>query len=161
MRLKKRRVVVCSRADFPSQVLSKPGWAYISISATPECAKYWMGDEEESTHYLEPGKDVLNLEFDDLEEDRTYGGHLFKTISDEQARTLFEFIEDHLHMNILVHCKAGKSRSQGVYRFIMDMFPDHYEECSENRLNPCLTPNMEVVRKLKRVFYDRNPFSFS
>lgn len=158
MKSMKHNIVVCNREDFPRQVKSKPGWAYISISATPECAEFWLNDKSESSHYLSSGEDVLNLEFDDLAEDKIYKGHTFKTITQKQAEELFMFIEDHLHMNILVHCKAGKSRSQGVFRYIMDMYSDYYEECEENKQNPCLSPNMEVVRKLKRAYYEKHPF---
>lgn len=150
------KVIVCGRDKFPDEVEKRgSGWAYISISATPDCAKYWLKDETESEHFLEDGENVLNLEFDDLSQDFEYQGHVFKTITDEQAKRIVDFIEGHLEMNILIHCKAGKSRSQGVWRFIIDMFPDYYSECEENKQNPCLTPNMEVVRKLKRAYYEK------
>lgn len=161
MKSMKHNVVVCGKNDFPEQVKNKPGWAYISIASTPECAEFWLQDKSEADHYLPDSQDVLNLNFDDLEKDKTYNGHLFKTITEEQAREIVKFVENNLHKNILIHCRAGKSRSQGVYRFILDMYPDYYEECPENLQNPCISPNMEVVRKCKRVFYETNPFVFS
>ena len=33
------------------------------------------------------------------------------------------------------------------------MFPDKYEECEANRINNDKTPNGEVLRKLKRIYY--------
>ena len=158
MTSKKHKVIVCGRDEFPEQVKRKPGWAYISISATPECAEFWLGDKSESEHHLPSGPDVLNLEFDDLEEDRTYKGHTFKAITQEQAEEIFMFVEDHLDKDILIHCRACKSRSQGVFRYILDTYPDYYEECEENKINPCLTPNIEVVRKCKRAYIEENPF---
>ena len=41
------------------------------------------------------------------------------------------------------------SRSQGVVRFILDTYPDYREHPD----NHCITPNREVVRKLKNEYY--------
>lgn len=133
--------------------------AYISIEATPACAKYWLEDEKgytDNDHVLESSPTVFNTEFDDIERDTLYKGHVFKTISQDQADEMVDFIENNLDKDIIVHCKAGRSRSQGVARFILDMYPDYYQECFINQENPCDSPNMEVVRKLKRSYYKKH-----
>ena len=110
----------------------------------------------DNEHYLEDGPDVFNVNFDDLREDRKYKGHVFRTITQEQADDMVDFIEKNLGKHFIVHCKAGASRSQAVHRFILDMYPDQYEKCPENLENPCETPNMEVVRKLKIAWRNRH-----
>lgn len=154
----KSLVKVVSKPEFPETVKAYgvgPEIAYISIEATPECAKYYLEVEKEdfdNNHYLPSGPNVLNLEFDDIQEDIVWKGHEFKTISQEQAAQVVEFIESHLGKTIIVHCKAGMSRSQGVARFILDTWPDLYEQ---DQSNPCLRPNQEVVRKLKRYYIEK------
>jgi hypothetical protein len=137
------------------------GIAYISIESSADCARYWMEEEKhdnDNDHYLRSSENVLNIEFDDLTSDREYKGHIFKAITQEQADIIVGFIEGHLGDDIIVHCKAGSSRSQAVFRFIMDMYPDIYEPCDENRNNPCECPNVEVVVKLKRSFYRKHNY---
>lgn len=160
----KNVVVVVSKPEFPEAVRQaggvRPGVAYISIECTPECAKYWLEGEKgdnDNTHYLPSGPSVLNLDFDDLTSDRVWHGHQFKTITEEQAKETLEFIESHLGEEIIVHCKAGMSRSQGVARFILDTWPDLYEE---DKNNPCLTPNIEVVSKLKQAWRNKYGTAF-
>jgi protein-tyrosine phosphatase len=157
----KRNVLVFSKSDFkkvadkvlqeiPDQV------AFISIEGTPDCIKYWLESEKgdfDNDHYLSPGPHTLNLEFDDLTEDQEYKGHLFKTITQEQADQIVEFVEKNLDRNIIIHCKAGKSRSQAVARFILDFYSDSFTMCEENRNNPCISPNIEVISKLKKAIW--------
>ena len=161
------KAIVTSRFAFPGEVekiggLANQDWAFISITSTPECAKYYLTkvyDEdptEDNSHYLPEGPRVCNVEFDDLNQDIEWEGHLFKTITEEQADKIVEFIESNLGRNFLIHCRAGASRSQGVWRFIMDMYPENYKECTDNLSNPCLSPNIEVVAKLKRAYYKKH-----
>lgn len=162
----KSNVIVCSMYDFPQKVekyggLKNENMAFISIMATDECAKYYLrekyGDNpKDNEHFLPEGPRVCNVKFDDLEEDREFQGYTLRTITEEQADKIVNFIEQNLDKNFLIHCRAGASRSQGVYRFIMDMYSDYYTPCIENELNPCLTPNAEVVRKLKRSYYKKH-----
>ena len=58
--------------------------AYISIICTEECRKYYL--EDDTAHwFVKEHPNVLNLDFDDIVEDRMYKGHLFKAMSEEQA----------------------------------------------------------------------------
>lgn len=149
-------VIVTNRIVFRDVVdLLKPldDIAYISIESTEDCANYYHF--ENNSHYLESADNVLNLEFDDLEEDAHLYDCTFRTISEEQAEQILDFIERNMGKHFVIHCRAGKSRSQGVLRFIFDMYGDVYAPCQVNGFNPCMTPNGEVVRKLKRAYYKR------
>ena len=148
----KRKVIVYPKKDFKEVDKSRLDTAIISIECTGECRKYYLLEEKgdsDSEHILPSGNRVLNLDFDDLDHDREYKGHHFKTITEEQAIEAVNFIEANIGKDFIIHCGAGRSRSQGFFRFIIDTYPDYYEECEENKRNPCITPNMEVVRKLK------------
>jgi hypothetical protein len=65
---------------------------YISIIGTPECLNYYL-DEGDTKHYFKDHQNVLNLDFDDIGDDVLYNGHLFKTITMEQAEKAVDFIE--------------------------------------------------------------------
>ena len=154
-------VLACSRFSFPKYVEEFGGpnskdSAYISISATKECAEHYLQYnlskdwESECSHYLLDSDNVCNVNFDDLEKDIIFTDNIvFRTISEEQAKKIVLFIEKNLGKNFLIHCRAGMSRSQGVVRFILDTYPDYREHPD----NHCITPNREVVRKLKNEYY--------
>lgn len=155
----KHNVIVCSRNDFPvfaDILLDCQNIAFISIENTEDCAQHYRFANE---HYLKDNDNILNIEFDDIEDDIEIDKLTFRTITQEQADKIVDFIESHLDCDFIIHCRAGKSRSQAIFRFMMDFYPSFYEECELNRLNPCLTPNMEVVRKLKRNYYIKNGYS--
>ena len=159
----KRKVVVYPKTVFNTIDVSRLDVAVISIECTGECRKYFMEEEKEifdNEHRFPSSPRVLNLDFDDLFEDKVYKGHLLKTITEEQAIEAVNFIEDNIGRDFIVHCGAGKSRSQGFFRFIIDTYPEYYEECSENRVNPCITPNVEVVRKLKAAYTRKHGTTF-
>ena len=162
----KKTVIVVNRWNFEKCVeLTKDlnDIAYISISATDDCARVILKDIEETTHYLKNGNNVLNLNFDDITEDVEYKTEenevvTFKAITQEQARQLVDFVESNLGKHFIIHCRAGHSRSQGVARAIYDLYPDKYEICDYNSVNPCKTPNIDVVSKIKREFYKKHNF---
>ena len=70
----------------------------------------------------------------------------------EEAFALVKWIDYRIKHDdtIYIHCSAGISRSQGVVRYIMDIYGDEYE-IKTNPNNPCLTPNIHVVLMLKRA----------
>jgi hypothetical protein len=158
----KNNVLVLSKPEFREAVkiiedlkIDKEKLCYISIESTPECAKYWMEEEKEdfdNDHILESSDKVLNLNFDDINSDREYKGHLFKTISEEQAKQIVDFIDNNMGKDIIIHCKAGSSRSQAIYRFIIDNYTDYYTPFILNKDNPCITPNIEVLSKLNKIY---------
>ncbi len=137
--------------------------AYISISASEECASDYFHDLSETEHYLENSDNVLNLNFDDITEDFTfknqYGNDVtYHAMSLEQARQIIEFVEKNKDKNIIVHCRAGKSRSAAVARALFDCYIDIYAENNFNNYNQINTPNPDVLAKVKRAFYEKHCF---
>ena len=130
--------------------------AFISIIGTKECLKYYLDEGETKHFFMNNHENVLNLDFDDISTDVNYDGHIFKTMRMEQAEKAVDFIEDMVNQGrttFYIHCRAGKSRSQGVVRYILDSFPDYdFEERPEN---PCTTPNYDVTSKLKQIERNR------
>lgn len=101
--------------------------AFISIIGTPECLNYYL-DEGDTKHYFKDHKNVLNLEFDDIGDDVMYNGHLFKTITMEQAEKTVDFIERMIENgvnSIEGHCRAGMSRSRAIFEFIYRFCMEH------------------------------------
>ena len=128
-----------------------PGIAFISIIGTPECQEFWLEEKEE--HYFKQSHpNVLNIGFDDIPRDQVeWKGHIFYGLREEQADEIVEFIERNLGKDFWIHCRAGQSRSQGVVRYILDCYPEI--EWITRPSNPCVTPNIDVVAKLKRKFW--------
>lgn len=131
--------------------------AYISIICTEECRKYYL--EDDTAHwFVKEHPNVLNLDFDDIVEDRMYKGHLFKAMSEEQAEKCVDFIEKNKGKHFEVHCTAGISRSGAVCQFIFDFFNENkcYSEEDFNYFNRHINPNNHVLTLLKRAFYKKN-----
>lgn len=140
-------------------------WVFIEIGDSEGRDR---GDEP---FRLEECGSVIRLRFDDIagatmkdaEPGRKWTDAEWKRyenvrgMSADDASRLFEFIDTNIGKNIMVHCSAGVSRSQGVVRFVLDCYPDVYGEERTNSKNPCLTPNMYVTAMLKRKFYERYP----
>lgn len=147
------KVTVVSKAGFHELIDEEgqdPEKSYISIEGTPECIEYWIKDDD-NDHLLPDGPHILNLNFDDVVEDEyEYEGHIFRTISYDEAREILDFVMKEKGRDIVIHCKAGKSRSQAVARFIVDCFPDDWKGVGLLR-----TYNPEVLGRLKRVYYER------
>lgn len=156
------KIVVYSHNDFNKEcerigvcdknVESMENMAFIDIVCTKECQKLFENDI--STHYfMEEHPNVLLLEFEDIEEDEVCEGIQLKAMSREQAIKAVDFIDSNLGKDIMVCCIAGKSRSQAFYRFVTDFYMSTYKECYENKKNPCITPNVDVLAKLKFAHY--------
>jgi len=162
-----RKLYCYSHNDF-DMMCEKEGWnddnipdnaAFISICGTPDCQKYYLGEIE--NHWFNSSPQVLNLDFDDISTDSIeWHGHIFYGLTIEQAREAVEFIERNKGKDIYIHCRAGQSRSQGFVRYILDCYPEFNYETRQD--NPCNTPNIDVVCKLKALFRelgydDKNP----
>lgn len=127
--------------------------AFISIIGTPECLAYYLNEPDTKHWFNDNHSNVLNLDFDDLGEDRVYEGHLFKAMSDEQAEDVVRFIEDNLGKDFIIHCRAGKSRSQAIGLFILSNYNKHFAN-----YQPAVEPyfaNKGVLRKLNRILWKR------
>lgn len=165
-----KKISVFSHCDFDTKMYNlglnddnvedcKEHNAFISIIGTPNCQKYYL--EEDEYHWFKQNHDnVLNLEFDDIgEEFFTYKGVNIKGLTDGQAERIVDFIEKNIGKNFYIHCRAGKSRSIAIARYLLDIYGEDYgynekESCRKD--NPCLTPNIFVLTKLKRAYYKKN-----
>lgn len=126
-------------------------YAIIQICGTWMCQKYVL--QEKENFYLKSNNNVLNLKFDDVGKDWVRDGWKFyRGITYEQAKQLVSFIDENKNKNFFISCRAGHSRSQGIIRYILDMYPDINWETNPN--NPCNTPNSWVTAKLKLAFYN-------
>ena len=128
--------------------------AFISICCTQDVAEHHL--EEKDEHWFnESHPNVLNLDFDDIETDTKFGDneeYIARAMTEDEATEILEFVEKNLGKDIYIHCRAGASRSQGVFRAVCAIWPDIYDEKENyNENNPCITPNIHVVRLLKRV----------
>lgn len=129
--------------------------AFISIIGTKECQDHYL--EEKENHWFSSGVSnrVLNLEFDDISDKTfTWKGHVFSGISSEQSMSIVNFIESNINCDFYIHCRAGRSRSQGIVRFMLDMYPNQFMQGRPE--NPCISPNYFVVKQLKRAYYEKN-----
>lgn len=134
--------------------------AYISISASEECALEHFYDLTEKDHYLPDADNVLNLNFDDITEDFTFKNVFdedvtYHAISSEQAAQIIDFVDNNIGKHFIIHCRAGHSRSQAVCRAIYDCYSEVFEPNRFNEYNPCNTPNPDVLSKVKRAFYNK------
>ena len=158
-----RKIYCYSHAEFDIKCYNS-GWndsnipedkAFISIIGTKECQDYYLEETEDHWFSDTSSGRVLNLEFDDISDDTyTWKGHIFTGISEKQAMEVVNFIESNLNCDFYIHCRAGRSRSQGVVRFILDMYPDLFEQGRPE--NPCISPNYFVVKQLKHAYYEKN-----
>lgn len=146
----------CSEHGF-SDANPPRDFAVISICCNPEVATRVLRDGD--PHFFsEDHENVLNVEFDDITVDVDYfdmrddGDHsepvTAQGITNETAGKIVRFIESHKDMDIMVHCRAGKSRSQAVTRYVLDFYPDHNET---NPDNPCVHYNVHTYFKLKKA----------
>lgn len=148
------KIVVTSKKKFPEWVEktreSGESWAYISVEGTQDLVDAKLITD--NIHYLPEGSDVLNLNFDDVEEytEHTWKGRTYKIypISEDQAKEILRFGENHKNYNLLIHCYAGKSRSAAIAQGLLDVFPETWQLSEES--NPLLTPNMNVLILLHR-----------
>lgn len=149
-----------SRNDF-NEYCERRGWdsenyppdaAFISICNTPGGSDFMF--IEEITHYFKTETpEIINLYFDDITEPTAiWNGKVSLTgISQEQADRLCEFIERNQDKDFYIHCEAGLSRSQGVVRYILDVYGEDHD-FETLRTNPCRTPNLYVTALLKRAY---------
>jgi predicted protein tyrosine phosphatase len=128
-------------------LIMSPNTAIISVTGD------WDGNE----HLLSDSDRVLNLTFDDTDpqvlglpdfaKEGEFDGKYVKLFDEYQADEAVDFITNNLGKDFVIHCAAGKSRSQAFVRFIIDEFPMYeWETRAENR---CMFPNHYVVFLLK------------
>ena len=145
-----RKLYCFSREEFIDNLPLPKNTAAISIIETQQCQDYYKRKEP---HPLKPvdGIPVFFAVFDDINTDTvSYDGYTFTGLLEDQARELALFIDDQVKngKDIYVHCRAGKSRSQGVIDYIRTVYQGIDWELRKD--NPCLTPNAQVKSALMR-----------
>lgn len=165
--MNKPRILVFSHKDFNSfceennfndlTVDDVKDFAFISIINSEECQK--LLDTTDEKHWFDNShENVLNLEFEDITDNDKrideYGEYM--TLFDSEiAEKIIDFVEKHLGKTFIIHCKAGISRSQAIFRFITEFYGDTYSYDCGRKENPCTTPNYWVVRVLRETYLKR------
>lgn len=133
--------------------------AFISIIGTEECLKYYL-NESNTRHYFKDHPNVLNLDFDDISTDVNYDGHIFRTMSMEQAEKTVDFIEKIIHSGVECiegHCRAGMSRSRAIFEFIYRLCNDKGIEVEyEDRNDYTTILNQGVLRRLNHAYWKKH-----
>ncbi len=145
-----RNIIVVSKPMFGEvyeMLKDSDDIAFISIEATEDAAKLHCFDD--NGHYAPSSDKVLNLDFDDVEKDEEFeDGLTVRAITEEQASSIVDFVNDNIGCHLIVHCRAGQSRSQGVAYALMCEYPVIYAADDINRFNPCIFLNYEVSGNL-------------
>lgn len=140
-----KKLYVYSQIDFDN-IAAYNGWN-VSFPENTAVISICNVDTDENDHFFSNGTpNVLNVKFDDVSEEED--GNF---IDNNTAESIVDFIDNHIGCNFYIHCYAGRSRSQAVARYIMDMYPNI--EWETRKSNPCTSPNIDVLCKLKRVKY--------
>lgn len=116
--------------------------AYIVILEPDDCEPL----AEEQRNYKE-------FVFYDLEEDMDNGaGFIYKAISEEQAKDMYNFIKSNANKkHFVVSCAAGISRSGAVGSFVYEYFGGKYKDLLKK--HPYILPNGRCVKLLR--MYER------
>lgn len=162
--MKKLKLTVLSQKDFDKYMVehginddtvSISKKTFVSIIGTKDCLEYYLDEKDTKHHFNHNHCNVMNLDFDDVDTDTEYEGHLFKAMSDHQALQLCLFLE---LLNskyskcdeIIIHCRCGISRSRAVAEYICQtsLREIDYEDRDKyySHINQC------VLRKLKQMY---------
>ena len=146
------------RMHLDDKNVEQTNMAFFSIIGTKECIEYWI--QENDKHYFKDHPNVLNLDFDDIEDDVLYNGHKFRTMTMEQAEEAVDFIEKMLDKGvdtIIGHCKAGMSRSRAFGEFIWRICKDRGIEVDyEERDDYTTVLNHGVLRRLNHAYWKKH-----
>ena len=143
------KINVLKHTDFDETMLLS-GWndsnvetlkdtAFISICCQPEIKKNYLEDfkGEVDEHWFGQNlRNVLNVEFDDIEEEFTdtqYGRAL--GITDKTALEIKNFIDTMYKSGVknwYIHCRSGRSRSVAVGIYLIEYLLIHNEDYQDN-----------------------------
>ena len=122
--------------------------------------KYYLEEDETKHYFSDNHKNILNLDFDDIGQDVLYHGHLFKTMTMEQAEKAVDFIENIINEGIKcikIHCRAGMSRSRAFAEFIYSYCIEHNIDVEYEERNSYRTMlNQHVMRKLNHAYWKKH-----
>lgn len=95
---------------------------------------------------------VLNLAFDDAEEELEIPERKVILFDNEMAQQIIQFTENNLDKNLfVVHCLMGMSRSGAVGGWLADRFEIRWEDFK--LINPRVKPNSLVKTTLQQTYY--------
>jgi len=107
-----------------------------------------INNTDEKSYFNSEHNNVKIMYFDDCDENIKDDKQEFKTITEEQAEELFEYIKQNKDRKVcLVHCSAGWSRSGAVGLFINNYLKQSYDEFKKD--NPVIYPSFKVYNLLK------------
>lgn len=129
--------------------------AFISICCSKDAQEYcYQHYGEEDNHYFnENHKNVINLDFDDVDEDGIYDGVELFSINEKQVLELYNFIENNSYKDFIIHCRAGKSRSRAVGIYIVENYDYEPNLSYGNDLSD--RGNVSVLSSLNRVYREK------
>ena len=139
--------------EYTDQNIEDKDVAIISICCTPKFAERYFGEQNKTDEHAfkEPHPNVLNLDFDDIREEQkeTEWGTAYG-MTDEQAKQIVDFLDKVKDkQKLLVHCRAGKSRSVAV-----GMFASKYLKARGVFPNGIMGINAFVFNKLKGYLHE-------
>ena len=160
----------CFSAQTFKQIMDDNKWtnktlpssvACIEICATPDVLEHYgnyfaLADKPWFMEKKSCGpvpENVLKLNFDDITEDVLVidDGKFAWGIKPDQAKRIVDFIDENIDKDFYIHCHAGKSRSQAVVQYILDVYKDReWETRPENPCKPELI-NYRVFSMLKQA----------
>lgn len=121
------------------------------------CINDTSGEYYSNPLFKQDHHNVLNLWFDDVEEDLQVSPtnkEMTKAFTTKQAEKLIEFLDNNQGADtILIHCTAGISRSGAVGQFALDYLNGDKETFKINNSHIC--PNARVLRILNKVHQQR------
>ena len=132
--------------------------AFIDIIGTEECRKYYLN--ENMKHYFNEHTNVINFDFDDIEDDVMYNNHHFKTLRMEDAEKAIQFIETMINNGVTyfrICCRAGYSRSRAFGEFIYRYCKEHGIDVEyEDRNDYTTVLNQGVLRRLNHAYWKKH-----
>lgn len=153
------KIIVLSRALF-NEYLTRKGVTNENVEQQDKLFFISINNQDDKTpnFFTSNKKNVLNMTFADLEEDKELPilgenrTETFKAMTREQAAELYQFIKANKDKEaVLIHCTAGVARSGAVGVFINDFIGGNYHELMRN--NPSIQPNSHVYRLLHNEWY--------
>lgn len=153
------KIIVLSRALF-NEYLTRKGVTNENVEQQDKLFFISINNQDDKTpsFFTSNKKNVLNITFADLEEDKELPilgenrTETFKAMTREQAAELYAFIKANKDKEaVFIHCTAGVARSGAVGVFINDFIGGNYHELMRN--NPSIQPNPHVYRLLHDEWY--------
>ena len=111
-------------------------------------------------HYFNEHTNVINFDFDDIEDDVMYNGHHFKTLRMEDAEKAIQFNETMINNGVTyfrICCRAGYSRSRAFGEFIYRYCQEHGIDVEyEDRNDYTTVLNQGVLRRLNHAYWKKH-----